>query len=55
MRLYPPVFGIFRETQSEIELDGHKVPKGVWLIIAIISLHRNPEVCPNPEEFDPLC
>ena len=54
MRLYPPVFGIFRETQSEIELDGHKVPKGVWLNIAIISLHRNPEIWPNPEMFDPL-
>ena len=54
MRLYPPVFTIFRETQSEIELDGHKVPKGVWLVIAIVSMHRNPEIWPNPEEFDPL-
>ena len=54
MRLYPPVFDIFRETHSEIELDGHKVPKGVWLSIAIISLHHNPEIWPNPEEFDPL-
>ena len=54
MRLYPPVFIIFREASKEIEIGGHKVPKGVWLPIATYFLHHNPDVWPNPEVFDPL-
>ena len=54
MRLYPPVFIIFRETGEEIEVDGQKIPKGVWIAIVMYFLHHNPNVWPNPEEFDPL-
>ena len=54
LRLYPPAFMLMRETAEEIEVDGRKIPKGVWIAILIHTLHHNPQVWPNPEEFDPL-
>ena len=53
MRLYPPVFVIFRQCSREIEIDGKKVPKGMWLAIGTYHLHHNPTVWPEPEKFDP--
>ena len=53
MRLYPPVFLIMREVKQEIELEGHKIPKGVWLSIPIVTMHHNQNVWPNPEVYDP--
>ena len=54
MRLYPPVFLLFRETSREIEMGGRKIPKGVWLAVITYQLHHNPSVWPDPEKFDPL-
>ena len=54
MRLYPPVFIFFRESSKDIEIDGHKLPKGVWLSVVTYFLHHNPNVWPDPETFDPL-
>ena len=54
MRLYPPVFVIFRETSEDMELDNYMIPKGVLIFIPIVGLHRNAEIWENPEKFDPL-
>ena len=54
MRLYPPVFVVFREASRDIEIDRYKIPKGVWLAVATYQLHHNPNVWPEPEKFDPL-
>ena len=54
MRLYPPVFIIFRETGQDLEIEGTIVPKGVQILISIFHLHRHPDVWENPNEFDPL-
>ena len=54
LRLYPPVHTIFRQTTKDIELDGHVVPAGVLLFVAILQSQSNPETWPNPERFDPL-
>ena len=54
MRLYPPVFFLFREASGNVELDGIKVPKGMWLSVSTYQLHRNPQIWPEPEKFDPL-
>ena len=54
MRLYPPVILIFREASREIEINGIKIPKGVWLSIITYFLHHNPKIWPDPEKFDPL-
>ncbi|KAL5509312.1 hypothetical protein EMCRGX_G004654 [Ephydatia muelleri] len=54
MRLYPPVFQVFRDLGEDMMLQGHLVPKGCWLMIAIYQIHRCPEFWENPEEFNPL-
>ena len=33
--------------------DGKKIPEGVVMLIYIYELHRDPEVFPIPEKFDP--
>ena len=54
MRLYPPVFQIFREASEDMDLGGYQVPKGTQIRIAILNMHRHPDIWPNPDEFDPL-
>ena len=54
MRLYPPVFHIFREASEDLELAGYVIPKGMQIGISIFNIHRQPDTWPNPDEFDPL-
>ena len=54
MRLYPPVFFFSRRVSSDIELDGHLIPKGMPIDVAIYIIHKHPDLWENPEEFDPL-
>lgn len=57
MRLYPPVFIMFRQLESSLELKHenrkYHLPAGVNVVTAPYATHRNPEYFPNPEEFDP--
>jgi cytochrome P450 len=34
-------------------LRGYTIPKGTHAGVAILGLHRNPRVWPNPLKFDP--
>jgi len=54
MRLYPPVFQIYRELAEDVELNGHLIPKGMHVTIAIRLIQRHPDIWENPNEFDPL-
>ena len=54
MRLYPPVFFFVRRASSDIELDGHLIPKGMVIDVAIRNIHRHPDTWENPNEYDPL-
>ena len=54
MRLYPPVFQIFREPAEDVELNGHLIPKGMHISITIRIIQRHPDIWENPNEFDPL-
>ena len=54
MRLYPPVYQIFRKASEDVELAGYHVPKGTPVHIMILNIHRHPDIWPNPDEFDPL-
>lgn len=38
---------------SKYLTDGQIIPAGSNLIVAIMFLHRNPDLFPNPEEFLP--
>lgn len=53
MRIYPPVPSISRVNTEDFEYDGVTHKKGTTLQIHIFDVHRDPEVFPDPEKFDP--
>ncbi|CAL1537320.1 unnamed protein product [Lymnaea stagnalis] len=53
MRLFPPVPFIQRTMNEDIVLEGHKIPAGTNVTVAIIHLHKNPQVWEEPEKFLP--
>lgn len=53
LRLYPPAWGIGRETLRSIEMDGHRIPAGTQLYVAPWVIHRDPRWFPDPARFDP--
>lgn len=53
LRLCPSVPFIGRETRTELSLGGYKIPPRSVIFVLIYQLHRNCEIYPNPELFDP--
>jgi cytochrome P450 len=53
MRLYPPAWGVSRETIEECEIGGYRVPAGTQLLIYLWAMHRDPRSFQYPEAFDP--
>ncbi|KAG0173233.1 cytochrome P450-dit2 [Apophysomyces sp. BC1034] len=54
LRLNGPAGEVFpRTVTKDIELGGIIVPKGAQMSVDIYSLHRNPHVWKNPDEFQP--
>ncbi|MGB8406767.1 MAG: cytochrome P450 [Mycobacterium sp.] len=53
MRIHPPVYLSMRRAMADDDLNGHFIKKGTILIVLTHRLHRNPEVWPEPERFDP--
>ena len=53
MRLYPPVPVLGRKTDTDYIVDNKVIPKGVDVLIVVHFIHRNPEVWPDPNKFDP--
>ncbi len=53
MRIYPPVPAFSRVATKNDEIDGQAVPVGTVVIILPYLLHKDPELWPNPEGFDP--
>lgn len=53
LRLLPPVSFIGRRLVDDIEMNGVTVPAGTDFTIPIYVIHRNPEIYPDPERFDP--
>ncbi|KAI8485299.1 hypothetical protein Bbelb_368630, partial [Branchiostoma belcheri] len=55
LRLFPPVPMIFRHLESPLTFpDGKTLPEGSRVGISPNTLHHNPHVWENPNEFDPL-
>ncbi|XP_044728134.1 cytochrome P450 4C1-like [Chrysoperla carnea] len=54
-RLCTVVPFLSRQTHKDITLktNGYVVPKGTMVVLFLTSLHRNPNIFPNPEKFDP--
>ncbi|MBJ7471228.1 MAG: cytochrome P450 [Solirubrobacteraceae bacterium] len=53
MRLHPPVPGVSRMALADDEIDGVKIPKGSVTLVLPYLIHRNPDLWPNPEGYDP--
>ncbi|XP_050528838.1 cytochrome P450 4g15-like isoform X2 [Daktulosphaira vitifoliae] len=55
LRLYPPVPIIARHLYENVKLEskGITLPAGATVAISPFKLHRNPDVFPNPEMFNP--
>lgn len=53
LRLCPSVPFIGRKTTSELKLAGYTIPAGSVIFVLIYQLHRNSEIFPQPEKFDP--
>ena len=53
LRLYPPVYLFTRFAITEVELAGHRLPKGTLVVVCPYTLHRRPDLWPDPERFDP--
>jgi cytochrome P450 len=53
MRLYPPAHTIARTALGEDRIGGVRVPAGSFMTISIYATHRNPNLWPDPERFDP--
>ncbi|KAJ7961834.1 Cytochrome P450 family ent-kaurenoic acid oxidase [Quillaja saponaria] len=44
---------VFREAKSDINLSGYTIPKGWKVLVWFRSVHLDPEIYPNPREFNP--
>jgi cytochrome P450 len=53
MRLYPPVYTIFREPTTDVELSGYAIPEGTALMLPQWAVHRSPRFWDDPDSFDP--
>jgi len=53
MRLYPPAHTISRTAIGEDRIGGVRVPPGALMTISSYVTHRNPNLWPEPERFDP--
>lgn len=53
MRLYPPAFGLGRETTQPCTMDNYTAPRGAVLAVYPWVIHRHPQIYADPERFDP--
>ncbi len=53
MRIFPPVPAISRVAMRRDVVGGLKVPAGTVMVILPYLIHRDPQLWPNPEGFDP--
>ena len=53
MRLYPPVYTMFRDTARDVELLGYEIPAGSAIMLPQWAVHRSPTYWDDPEAFRP--
>jgi cytochrome P450 len=53
MRLYPPIFGIGRESVEACEIGGHALPAGANVYIVPWVIQRDPRFFDEPDAFKP--
>jgi len=53
MRIYPPVYTLFRETAVDVEIGGYRLPAGAGLMLPQWVVHRSERWYDEPAAFDP--
>jgi cytochrome P450 len=53
LRLYPPIWGFFRQVTGDYALDGASIPEGHVIAMSQWVTHRDPGLWEQPERFDP--
>jgi cytochrome P450 len=53
MRLYPPVYTMFREPKQTAELGGYRIPEGSAIMLSQWAMHRSERYWDRPDTFDP--
>jgi cytochrome P450 len=53
MRLYPPVWGVGRQSIGADRIGGYDIPAGAIVNLSPWVTHRHPEFWDDPERFDP--
>ncbi|KAH9314492.1 hypothetical protein KI387_023119, partial [Taxus chinensis] len=53
VRMFPPVFGTFREAITDIHYDGYTIPKGWRILWTTYSTHYKEEYFNEPHKFRP--
>ena len=53
LRLNPPLTQVNRECVDDYKFNDIYIPAGLQVIIPVYFLHRDHDVWPNPEKFDP--
>ncbi len=53
MRLYPPAWGMPRETLADDEVLGYPIPAKSTLMLSQLLAHRHPDFWPEPDVFRP--
>ncbi|XP_030636353.1 cytochrome P450 3A40 isoform X2 [Chanos chanos] len=53
LRLYPIAGRLERVCKKTVEINGVTIPGGTAVIVPIYALHRDPEIWPDPEKFNP--
>jgi cytochrome P450 len=53
LRLYPPIWGFFRQVAGDYRLDGASIPNGHVIAMSQWVTHRDPGLWTQPERFDP--
>jgi cytochrome P450 len=53
MRVYPPVWGFFRQMTEDFQLGDEVIPRGHLMGMSPWVTHRDPRYWPDPLRFDP--
>ncbi|KAK4873069.1 hypothetical protein RN001_015098 [Aquatica leii] len=55
LRLYPPVAALLRECSKDYIIPNTdvRIEKGCSVVVPTLGIHRDPDIYPNPDEFDP--
>ncbi len=53
MRIYPPVAMVVRQATENVQIGAEPIHAGDNVFVPIYAIHRNAELWPDPERFDP--